>query len=186
MSSIRIGVPRILMRPFGDEQSILMEVSPTTGGIHFKRNVQRVTVSPNNSADFEVATARPVGIAFSMILTTSNQWLFEQGLGEYEVQVVMPPDARGNEDVWHFPRMRMTKSHYEFSMTKNAVPTIDFELESTGEMLVIAADSLRDSGERFNNSIMAIAQLLDTDMTPQELAADECWDLAGSDESCLS
>lgn len=44
------------------------EISPTTGTFTFRRAVTNVTVSPNNGADFQIATTRSVGIQFQSLV----------------------------------------------------------------------------------------------------------------------
>jgi hypothetical protein len=104
-----------------------LEITPTTGVFNFKRPVTNVQVSPNNAPDFQVATGRGVGISFESLVNDIKTFVQASagvyakfvgdnasnitiGLlslntaqailrGNRSVQVFLPPDAAGNQEI---------------------------------------------------------------------------------------
>lgn len=104
-----------------------LEITPTTGDFTFRRPVNNVTVSPNNGPDFQVASGRGVGISFQALVNDIKTFV-QAAAGVYRkytdylgntitqsnmslstaqailrenraVQVFLPPDAKGNQEV---------------------------------------------------------------------------------------
>lgn len=103
------------------------EITPTTGDFNFRRPVQSVNVSPNTGPDFTVATGRGTGISFQSLVndiktfvraaagiyvkyTDSNGDVIEEARlslntaqailrGNRAVQVYLPPDNTGNQEI---------------------------------------------------------------------------------------
>lgn len=102
------------------------EITPTTGTFNFTRPVTNVTVDPNTSAPFQVATTRSVGIEFTSLVNDIKAFVQSAGgnsvqystggstytearlslntaqallRGNRPVQVFMPADSTGNQEV---------------------------------------------------------------------------------------
>lgn len=135
-----------------------LEVTPTTGDFTFRRPVSNVTVSPNNSPDFQVATGRGSGISFQSLIndiktfieaaaglytkyTTYNGGTVTQGqlslntaqaiLRENRaVQIFLPPDNNGNQEVRLLIGM-LTFNQQELTeaWSKTAVTPVTFQFD---------------------------------------------------------
>ena len=103
-----------------------VSLAPTTGGVTVQRDVASVTISPDNSLDFQVATARSTTISFNLLANdvvdvvraaggtyvkyTDNSIVQENAqqsiataqaklIGNKPVKLVMPPDRSGFQEV---------------------------------------------------------------------------------------
>lgn len=102
------------------------EITPTTGTFNFRRPVSNVTVSPNTSADFQIATTRSVGVEFQSLVNdvkafvqaaAGNYIKYTSGGSTYQeahqalntasailkgnkpIQIFMPADSTGAQEV---------------------------------------------------------------------------------------
>jgi hypothetical protein len=102
-------------------------LSPTTGGVTVTRSVTQVTVSPDNTADFQIVTTRTVQISFQLLAndvlnviqgnagsfvqyTSTNNGIIQEAQmslntaaalisGNNPMALLMPPDSSGNQEV---------------------------------------------------------------------------------------
>lgn len=102
-----------------------VNLTPTTGGVQVTRDVTTVTVSPDNTPDFDVATARSTTIAFQLLpndvldvvrASAGNYVKYTSGvvieeaqqslatavaklIGNKPFKLIMPPDSSGYSEV---------------------------------------------------------------------------------------
>jgi len=137
----------------------LAEITPTTGEFNFRRPVTNVTVSPNNAPDFQVATSRASGISFQALLNDIKTFVsaaagiyvtYTDYLGgtvqeaqlslqtaqailreNRAVQVFLPPDHNGNQEVRLLVGL-LTFNQQELNeaWSKNATTPVNFVFDA--------------------------------------------------------
>jgi hypothetical protein len=133
------------------------EISPTTAEFNFRRPVSNVTVSPNNAPDFQVATSRGVGITFQSLVNDIKTFVraaagvyvkYSDGAdtveeaqlslntaqavlkGNRAVQVFMPPDNFGNQEVRLLIGLLTTnQTELTEAWSKTAVTSVTFQFD---------------------------------------------------------
>lgn len=134
------------------------EISPTTGTFTFRRPVTTVKISPNNSADFDVATTRSVGMQFQSLVNDIKAFVdaaagnyaqvlynghimrdAEQALvtaqaiipGNKPVLVFMPIDAAGIQEVrLLIGLLTVNQTELEEAWSKTAPTPVTFRFDA--------------------------------------------------------
>lgn len=139
--------------PGGWSKSVL---TPTTGGVTVTRQVTQVTVSPDNTADFQVVTTRTAQISFQLLsndiqnIVQGNsgsfvQYTSTQGKTIQEAQMslntaaalitgnnpmalLMPPDAQGLQEVrLYLGQLLQNQSQNEERWVKDGTTPVSFQ-----------------------------------------------------------
>lgn len=142
-------------------------LAPTTGGVTVDRQVSTVTLSPDNSADFDVATTRTAQISFALLSNdildvvqgnagsyvayTVNGVQFQEGqmsintaaaliTGCNPITLLMPPDGLGYQEVrLYLGQLLQNQSANTENWTKNNQTPINYVYSA------VANDTLTDS-----------------------------------------
>lgn len=137
--------------PLGVTYAVL---SPTTQGVHVARNVDTVTVSPDNSTDFQIATARSTEITFQLLpndiksivrasagnyakYTNAGRDIEESQMslltasalltGNAPFKLLLPPDRNGRQEVrLYLGTIRQNQTQWTEDWTKTAPTPVSF------------------------------------------------------------
>lgn len=143
-------------------------LTPTTGGVTVTRSVTQVTVSPDNTADFQIVTTRTAQISFNLLandiqnIVQGNagsfvQYTSTQGKSIQEAQMslntaaalitgnnpmalLMPPDSLGNQEIrLYLGQLLQNQSQNEERWVKDGTTPVSFTYSA------VAIDKLTNS-----------------------------------------
>lgn len=138
-----------------------VSLAPTTGGIQVNRRVDTVTVSPDNSADFQIATTRSTEITFQLLpndvkdiirasagnyakYTSGGRTIEEAQMslqtavalvtGNNPIKLLLPPDKNGKQEIrLYLGTIRQNQTAWTEPWTKTAVTPPSFTFSTVAQ-----------------------------------------------------